>query len=163
MRDSMPTCCLVAPYSVCAQDAPRQADDPVVQVGGRSSALRGYNGSLIVANDAVLIRRGLRGVLARKRRDPDLRITFDEVVAVRFAPSGWLVGYLQVIERGASVGSSGYLTTIRDHRTVTFLTRSGRWRRAAEEVAARSDVSVEVESAPHYWGGVLAAAGRRRR
>ena len=92
----------------------------------------------------MLIRRGLRGVLARKRRDPDLRIRFDEVAAVRFAPSGWLVGYLQVIERGASVGSRGYLTTIRDHRTVTFLTRSGRWGRAAEEVAARSDVIVEV-------------------
>jgi hypothetical protein len=128
-----------------------------------SSALRGYNGSLIVGSDGVLIRRGLRGVLARKRRDPDLRIRFDEVAAVRFAPSGWLVGYLQVIERGASVDSSGYLTTIRDHRTVTFLTRSGRWRRAAEEVADRSGASVEVESAAPYWGSVSGAAGPRRR
>jgi len=128
-----------------------------------SSALRGYNGSLIVGDDALHIRRGLRGVLARKRRDPDLRIRFDEVAAVRFAPSGWLVGYFQVIERGASVGSSGYLTTIRDHRTVTFLTRSGRWRRAAEEVADRSGVSVEVESAAPYWGSVFGAAGPRRR
>ena len=148
-----------------AEAAPgSQAEEPCPYASSvRSSALRGYNGSLIIGNDAVLIRRGLRGVLARKRRDPDLRIPFDEVAAVRFAPSGWLVGYLQVIERGASVGARGYLTTIRDHRTVTFLTRSGRWRRAAEEVAARSDVSIEVESAPHYWGGVLAAAGRRRR
>jgi hypothetical protein len=87
-----------------------------------SSALRGYNGSLIVGDDAVLIRRGFRGVLARKRRDPDLRIRFDEVAAVRFAPSALLVGYVQIIERGASVGLSGYFTTIRDHRTVTFLT-----------------------------------------
>ena len=129
----------------------------------RPSALRGYNGSLIVGNDAVLIRRGLRGVLARKRRDPVLRMPFDEVAAVRFAPSGLLVGYLQVIERGASAGSSGYLATIRDHRTVTFLTRSGRWRRAAEEVADRSGVSVEVESAAPYWGNVFGAKGRRRR
>jgi hypothetical protein len=129
----------------------------------RSSPLRGYNGSLIVGNDAVLIRRGLRGVLARKRRDPDLRIHFEEVAAVRFAPSGWLVGYLQVIERGGSVGSSGYLTTIRDHRTVTFLTRSGRWRRIAEEVADRSGVSVEVESAARYSGNVLGATGPKRR
>ena len=129
----------------------------------RPSALRGYNGSLIVGNDAVLIRRGLRGVLARKRRDPVLRMPFDEVAAVRFAPSGLLVGYLQVIERGASAGSSGYLATIRDHRTVTFLTRSGRWRRAAEEVADRSGVSVEVESAAPYWGNVFGATGRRRR
>jgi hypothetical protein len=128
-----------------------------------SSALRGYNGSLIVGNEALLIRRGLRGVLARKRRDPDLWVRFDEVAAVRFAPSGWLVGYLQVIERGSPVHSSGYLTTIRDHRTVTFLTRSGRWRRAAEEVADRSGVSVEVESAAPYWGNVLGATGRRRR
>ena len=111
----------------------------------------------------MVIRRGLRGVLARKRRDPDLRIRFDEVAAVRFAPSVWLVGYLQVIERGASVDRSGYLTTIRDHRTVTFLTRSGRWRRAAEEVADRSAVSVEVESAAPYWGSVFGAAGPRRR
>jgi hypothetical protein len=127
-----------------------------------SSALRGYNGSLIVENDGVLIRRGLRGVLARKRRDPDLRIRFNEVAAVRFAPSGWLVGYLQVIERGASVHSSGYLTTIRDHRTVTFLTRFGRWRRAAEEVADRSGVSIEVGSAARYSGNVLGATGPRR-
>jgi hypothetical protein len=118
---------------------------------------------VIVGNDAVLIRRGLRGVLARKRRDPDLRIPFDEVAAVRFAPSGWLVGYLQVIERGATVGLGGYLTTIRDHRTVTFLTRSERWRRAAEEVADRSGVSVEVESAAPYWGNVLRATRPRRR
>jgi len=128
-----------------------------------SSALRGYNGSLIVGNGAVLIRRGLRGVLARKRRGPDVRIRFDEVAAVRFAPSGWLVGYLQVVERGASVGSGGYLTTIRDHRTVTFLTRSGRWRRAADEVADRSGVSVEVGSAAPYWGNVFGATGPRRR
>jgi hypothetical protein len=85
------------------------------------------------------------------------------VTAVRFAPSGWLVGYLQVIERGASVGSSGYLTTIRDRRTVTFLTRSGRWRRAAEEIADRSGVSVEVESAAPYWKHILGRAGPRRR
>jgi hypothetical protein len=129
----------------------------------RASALRGYNGSLIVGNDAVLIRRGLRGALARKRRDPDLRIPFDQVAAVRFAPSRWLVGYLQVIERGASVGSSGFLTTIRDRGTVTFLTRSGRWRRAAEDVADRSGVSVEAESAAPYWENVLGAAERRRR
>jgi hypothetical protein len=128
-----------------------------------SSALRGYNGSLIVGNQALLIRRGLRGVLVRKRRDPDLSVRFDEVAAVRFAPSGWLVGYLQVIERGASVDPSGYLTTIRDRRTVTFFTRSGRWRRAAEAVADRSGVSVEVESAAPYWGNVLGATGRRRR
>jgi hypothetical protein len=128
-----------------------------------SAVLRGYNGSLIVGNDAVLIRRGLRGVLARKRRDRDLRIHFDEIEAVRFAPAGWLVGYVQVIERGASVGSSGYLTTIRDQRTVTFLTRSERWRRAAEEVANQSGVPVDVESAAPYWENVLGATGSRRR
>jgi len=129
----------------------------------RSSALRGYNGSLIFGTDALVIRRGLRGTLARKRRDPDLRIPFDEVAAVRFAPSGWLVGYLQVLERGASAGSSGYLTTIRDRHTVTFLTRSGRWRRAAEEVADRSGVSVEVESAAPYSKNILGGARPRRR
>src|SRR5947208_15497436 len=117
MRASMSHLLSCCPYSVRAHDAPRQ-DDPasrsVAQVGAGSSALRGYNGSLIVGNDAVLIRRGLRGVLARKRRDPDLRIPFDEVAAGRFAPSGCLVGYLQLRDRGAAVGLGGYLLTIRD-------------------------------------------------
>src|SRR5436309_13807923 len=82
----------------CSRRSARsQAEEPCPCASSvRSSALRGYSGSLIVGNDAVLIRRGLRGVLGRKRRDPDLRIPFGEVVAVRFAPSGWLVGYLQV-------------------------------------------------------------------
>src|SRR5438045_2304387 len=149
----------------CSRSSPgSQAEEPCPYASSvRSSALRGYNGSLIVGNDAVLIRRGLRSVLVRKRRDPELRIRFDEVAAVRFAPSGWLVGYLQVLERGASVGSSSYLTTIRDPRAVTFFTRSGRWRRAGEEVAERSGAPLEVESAAPYWGNILGTTGRRRR
>ena len=127
------------------------------------SVLRGYNGTLIVGTDCVLIRRGLRGVLTRKRRGPDVRIPFDEVSAIRFAPSGWLVGYLQVAERGAAVRSTGYLTTIRDPRTVTFLSRSRRWRRAAEELAARCGVPIEAVSAARYWGNVFGAVARRRR
>jgi hypothetical protein len=125
--------------------------------------LRGYNGSLLIGSDAVVIRRGLRGILARKRRDEDRRIPFDAVAAVRFAPSGWLVGYLQVVEQGASVDTGGYLATIRDPRTVTFLTRSGRWRQAADEVADRSGVKVEASSAAPYWPTVFGAAGPKRR
>jgi hypothetical protein len=126
------------------------------------STLRGYNGVLVIGNEGVHIRRGLRGRLTRKRRDPDVWIPFAEVTAVRFAPSGWLVGYLEVVVRGASTPSSGYLTTIRDPHTVTFLTRPGRWRRAAEELASLSGVVVEVEPAAPYRQTIFGAASPRR-
>jgi len=125
--------------------------------------LRGYNGTLLIGSDAILIRRGLRGIVARKRRDADRRIAFDDVAVVRFAPSGWLVGYLQVLEQGASVESNRYLATIRDPCTVTFLTRSKRWRRAADEISERSGVTLEVNSAAPYWENGFGTTGQRRR
>jgi hypothetical protein len=128
----------------------------------RQRTLRGYNGILRVGDDRVTIRRGLRGTLVRKRRDADVTVPLDQIAAVRFAPAGRVVGYLQIIERGASGDPGDYLATIRDRRAVTFFTRSGRWRRAAEEIAGLSGAPVEAISAAPYWNTVFGTVGSRR-
>jgi len=81
---------------------------------------------------------------------------------VRYAPASGVAGYVQIIERG-SCTPEDYFETIRDPRTVTFATRSGRWRRAAEEIAALSGVPLEVEPAAAYWRAVFGSliSGRR--
>ena len=78
----------------------------------------------------------------------------DEVGLVRFAPARLLVGYLQVVERDSPPIERNYLATIRDPRTVTFATRSGKWRRLAEEIAAYGGATLEVEPARPYWSAI---------
>ena len=101
-----------------------------------------------------MLRRGLRGSLVRRRRDPDLVFPVDSIALVRYAPARLLVGYVQIVERDSAPVKRDYLTTIRDPRTVTFLTRSEKWRRLADEIAAYSGVSCEVESARPYWSAI---------
>ena len=124
--------------------------------------LRGWNGFLLIGNDRIVVRRGIRGRLVRKRRDPDVEVPFAQVSAVRFAPAGGVAGYVQIIERG-SPATDDYLRTIRDPLTVTFATRSGRWRRAAREIAALSGVPLEVKPAAAYWRAVFGSITLGRR
>jgi hypothetical protein len=99
----------------------------------------------------------------RKRRDPDLEVPFGQVATVRYAPAGGVAGYVQIIQRGSST-TDDYLGTIRDARTVTFATRSGRWLRAAQEIAASSGVPLDVKPAAAYWRAVFGSltSGRRQ-
>jgi hypothetical protein len=87
--------------------------------------LRGWNGTLLFGDDRVVVRRGIKGRLVRKRRDPDVEVPFEQIAKVRYAPAGGVAGYVQIIEHGSS-NTDDYLGTIRDPRTVTFATRSGR-------------------------------------
>jgi hypothetical protein len=124
--------------------------------------LRGWNGSLLIGDDRVVVRRGIRGRLVRKRREPDVEVPFSQVATVRYAPAGGVAGYVQIVERGSST-TEDYLGTIRDPRTVTFATRSGRWRRAAQEIAALSGVPLDGTPAAAYWRAVFGSLtfGRR--
>jgi hypothetical protein len=134
----------------------------MIAVMGRQ--LRGWNGSLLIGDDRIVLRRGVRGRLVRKRRDPDVEVPFDQVATVRHAPAGGVAGYVQIIERGrGSPTSDDYLGTIRDPRTVTFATRSRRWREAAQEIAALSGVPLEAKPAAAYWRAVVGSliSGRR--
>ena len=116
--------------------------------------LRGWNGTLLVRDDRVVVKRGIRGRLVRKRRDADVEIPLDKVAMVRYAPAGGVAGYVQIIERGQST-TGDYLTTIRDAHTVTFAMRSGRWRRVAQAIADLSGAPLEAKPAAPYWRAVF--------
>ncbi|HZS30910.1 MAG TPA: DUF4429 domain-containing protein [Gaiellaceae bacterium] len=124
-------------------------------------ARRGWNGTLLVSGSTVVIRRGLRGLLIRKQRDRGVEVPFDRIGVVRYAPSRRVVGYVQLVERG-SVSTDDYLQTIRDPYTVTFASRSERWRSLAQDIATRSGARLEITSAAPYWGTVLGSIGGRR-
>lgn len=124
--------------------------------------LRGWNGTLLIGDSGVVIRRGLRGLLIRKRRENDLEVPFDQIESIRYAPARGVVGYVQLVQRGSS-GTDDFLRTIRDRRTVTFGAHSGRWRRAAEEVAARSGAPLETAPAAAYWNTASWSAGGSRK
>jgi len=98
----------------------------------------------------------------RKRRDPGVEVLFGQLATVRYAPAGAVAGYVQMIERGSS-NTDDYLGTIRDPLTVTFATRSGRWRRAAQEIAALSGVPLEVKPTAPYWRTVFGSLNSGRR
>jgi hypothetical protein len=121
----------------------------------------GWNGTLVLTDDRVVIKRGLKGLVVRKRRDPDFDVPFKQVARVRYAPARGVAGYVQ-IKRGSS-GTDDYLGTIRDPRTVTFVTRSVRWRRVAQEIADLSGATLEPKPAAAYWRSVFGSAGARRR
>lgn len=112
--------------------------------------MRGWNGTLRLEQGRLVVKRGLRGTLVRKRREAGLELPVEEIGLVRFAPTRGLGGYVQVVERDATRIERGYLETIRDPRTVTFMTRSGRWRRLAEAIAEQSGAPFEVSPAQPY-------------
>jgi hypothetical protein len=85
-----------------------------------------------------------------------------QVARVRYAPARGVVGYVQIIEGGAS-NADEYLGAIRDPYTVTFATRSGRWREAAQEIAALSGAPLEAKPAAAYWGAIFGSRSFGRR
>jgi hypothetical protein len=116
--------------------------------------MRGWNGALSLEGDRVIVKRRLRGLLTRKRRDPDRVLRADQIGLVRYAPARRLVGYVQVVERDSPSPEQSYLATIRDPRTVTFMTRSLKWRKLAEEIAARSGSHLDVNPPQPYWSTI---------
>jgi hypothetical protein len=109
--------------------------------------LRGWNGTLLLGANGIVI----KGLLVRKRRDEDCEIAFDQIAAVRYVPANrGLVGYVMFAEHDAPASDSSFLASIRDDRAITFVTRSEKWRRVAEEVAARSGVPLDVAAPPPY-------------
>src|ERR1041384_7107859 len=67
-------------------------DTPMISMMGRE--LRGWNGTLVVRDDRVIVRRGIRGRLVRKRRDPGVEVLFGQLATVRYAPAGAVAGYV---------------------------------------------------------------------
>ena len=99
-------------------------------------AMRGYNGNLSMTTVGVMIERGLKGALVRKKSPQAVSIRGEDIREVWFQPSTgrWgLPGYVLILDRDEA--SRDFVARVRDNRAVTFLSRSSEWRQLAEEIA----------------------------
>lgn len=82
---------------------------------------KGYNGTVILTDKGVVIKRGAKGfLLGGGMLRGDKTIPYSSIVAVQCKKAGVLSGYLQLSLRGGSEAKSGVTQAVKDENTVTF-------------------------------------------
>lgn len=82
---------------------------------------KGYNGTIILTDTGVVIKRGAKGfLLGGGMLRGDKTIPYGSIVAVQCKKAGIMSGYLQLSLRGGSEAKSGVNEAVKDENTVTF-------------------------------------------
>ena len=82
---------------------------------------KGYNGTIILTDNGVVIKRGAKGfLLGGGMLRGDKTIPYSSIVAVQCKKAGVMSGYLQLSLRGGSEAKSGVTQAVKDENTVTF-------------------------------------------
>jgi len=82
---------------------------------------KGYNGSLILTDRGVVIKRGLRGfLLGGGFLRGDKTIPYAGIVAVQLKKAGLTAGYIQLTLKGGSESKRGLLQSTRDENSIHF-------------------------------------------
>lgn len=88
---------------------------------------KGYNGTLILTNDGVIIKRGAKGfLLGGGMLRGDKTIPYASIVAVQLKKAGMTAGYLQLTLKGGSEAKSGLMQSTTDENTVNFHARKNK-------------------------------------
>ena len=83
----------------------------------------GFNGTLILTETGVIIKRGVRGfLLGGGMLRGDKTIPYGSIIAIQFKKAGLVAGYIQLTLRGGSEPKNGLLQSIVDENTVNFQT-----------------------------------------
>jgi hypothetical protein len=86
-----------------------------------SNEYRGYNGTLILNDNNVVIKRGLRGVLfGGGFLRGDKTIPYTSIVAVQLKRAGLVAGYLQLTLKGGSEAKGGLIQSTTDENSIVF-------------------------------------------
>jgi hypothetical protein len=108
----------------------------------------GYNGTLILTDTSVVIKRGLKGVLlGGGSLRGDKSIPYSSIAAVQLKNGGLTAGYLQLTLIGGSEAKSGLFQATTDENTVMFYSGSNNQFEEAKQLlekrilAARSGVA----------------------
>ena len=87
---------------------------------------KGYNGTLIMTDNAVVIKRGIKGfLLGGGMLRGDKTIPYSSIVAVQLKKAGMTAGYLQLTLKGGSEAKSGLLQSAMDENSINFHSYSG--------------------------------------
>lgn len=82
---------------------------------------KGYNGTLILTDTGVIIKRGVKGfLLGGGMLRGDKTIPYSSIVAVQLKKAGLVAGYLQLTLKGGSEAKSGLFQSTTDENSVNF-------------------------------------------
>ncbi|HYT44937.1 MAG TPA: SHOCT domain-containing protein [Methylomirabilota bacterium] len=85
----------------------------------------GYNGTLILTNTGIIIKRGMKGVLlGGGALRGDKSIPYSSIVAVQLKKAGLTAGYIQLTLMGGSGTKSGLFQSTRDDNSINFHARN---------------------------------------
>lgn len=90
-------------------------------MSNKQKVYKGWNGTLILTDTGVIIKRGLKGFfLGGGMIRGDKTIPYSSIVAVQFKKAGMLSGYLQLTIKGGPEAKGGLMQSVKDENTVTF-------------------------------------------
>jgi hypothetical protein len=87
----------------------------------KTTEYKGMDGYLILSENELVIKRGLRGfLLGGGTIRGDKTVPYHNIVAVQFKKSGILAGYIQLSLKGGNEAKAGILEAGKDENTITF-------------------------------------------
>ena len=76
---------------------------------------KGYNGTLILFDSSVVIKRGIKGfLLGGGKLQGDKTIPYSSIVAIQLKKAGITAGYIQLILKGDSEAKGGLFQSVND-------------------------------------------------
>ncbi len=88
---------------------------------------KGYNGTLILTDTGVILRRGVKGVvLGGGFLRGDKTIPYRSIVAVQLKRAGLTAGYIQLTLAGGSEAKGGLLESVTDENSIHFHAMGGK-------------------------------------
>lgn len=82
---------------------------------------KGYNGTVILKDNVLVIKRGAKGfLLGGGMLRGDKTIPYSSIIAVQLKKAGMMAGYIQFTLKGGSEAKSGMLQSTTDENTVNF-------------------------------------------
>ncbi|MFA6486056.1 MAG: SHOCT domain-containing protein [Candidatus Magasanikbacteria bacterium] len=82
---------------------------------------KGYNGTLILTDTGVIIKRGVKGfLLGGGMLRGEKTIPYSSIVAVQFKKAGMTAGYIQLTLKGGSEAKSGLFQSATDENSINF-------------------------------------------
>jgi len=82
---------------------------------------KGYNGTLILTNTGVIIKRGIKGfLLGGGMLRGDKTIPYSSIIAVQLKKAGLTAGYIQLTLKGGSEAKAGLFQSVKDENTINF-------------------------------------------
>ena len=83
--------------------------------------LKGYNGSFIINDTGIIIKKGMKGFwLGGGKIRGDKTIPYSSIVAVQFKKAGMLAGYLHLTLIGGMDANAGIFDMAKDENTIAF-------------------------------------------